>query len=266
MDMLLIALVVIFILVMLGESLRNVVEGHPEVSRKFIHITVAGFAATWPLFVSRAEIVSLSILLFIGIIASRYLSFFESIHSIGRKTWGEIFFAISFGLVAILTNNPYIYAAAILLMGVADGLAGIIGSVYGRRQSYRVFNNTKSVIGTATFWVAALIITFFFAVRYGIHANWTLLLWFPFAAALLENISTAGADNLFIPVFAVAVLSGVRVVAPWYADSFGTLMIIALAATIMTQLQPMPPEKSTPQGRILAYARQPVKHLLTRRR
>lgn len=262
--MLLLALIVIFILVMLGESLRHVIPYHPEISRKFIHITVAGFAATWPLFLSRTDIVLISIFLFAGIVASRYLAFFESIHSIGRKTWGELFFAMSFGVVALMTGDALVYAAAILLMGVADGLAGIIGSVYGKDQTYKVFSGTKSVIGTTTFWVLSLIIVAFCIVLNGQHASWTILLWFPFAAALLENISISGADNLIIPIFTAIILGEITSIPASYGDLIGSLLVIALAAVIIAQLTPS--KRFNYQRRFLAYVNLPVRHILARRR
>lgn len=192
-------------LVFAGERLRVHHHYHPEVTRKFIHVSVALFAATWPFWVEWNQIELLSLLLFIGVLVSRYTNFFKAIHEVKRHTWGELFYAMSIGMVALLSQDKWIFTAAMLLMGVADGLAAAVGTMFGGKHRYKVLGHYKSYEGTITFWVAAVIIVLICGVLNGPHESWPVLLWLPVVATALENVSVAGTNNLLVPFF-VAVL------------------------------------------------------------
>src|SRR5882757_6771805 len=92
-----------------------------EVGRKFVHITVGSFVAFWPFFLSwnQIRLLSLGFLVVVGI--SKYFRVFRAIHSVQRPTWGELYFALSVGLVTLVTHNKWIYMAALLQMSLADG-------------------------------------------------------------------------------------------------------------------------------------------------
>jgi dolichol kinase len=45
-----------------------------------------------------------------------------------------------------------------LHVALADGFAAIIGTKYGRAWAYKVFGQTKTIIGSMTFWVVSLCI------------------------------------------------------------------------------------------------------------
>src|ERR1051326_110154 len=117
---LLIALVGVATLVVLGEYLRRVHLFQAEVTRKFIHISVATFAASWPFFMEWNQIYLMSIFMLVGIGLSRSLHLFRAIHGVKRRTMGELFFAVRIGLAAILSQNEWAFAAAMLVMGLAD--------------------------------------------------------------------------------------------------------------------------------------------------
>lgn len=96
-----------------------------EVGRKFVHISVGTFVAFWPYFLDWEEIRLLSLAFFVVVLASMHLGIFKAIGSVQRPTYGEIFFALSVGLLTIITTSKGIYAAAILQMALADGFAAI---------------------------------------------------------------------------------------------------------------------------------------------
>jgi dolichol kinase len=98
---------------------------HGEVGRKFVHVTVGTFVAFWPYFLDWTEIRLLSLAFFVVVLASMHLGVFKAIGSVQRPTYGEIFFALSVGLLTIITTSKGIYAAAILQMALADGFAAI---------------------------------------------------------------------------------------------------------------------------------------------
>jgi phytol kinase len=134
---------------------RNV---HDELSRKFVHITVGSFVAFWPFFLSWDEIKLLSLAFLAVVAVSRYLNIFQAIHSVQRPTWGELWFAIAVGAIAFTTHNKWIYAAALLQMSLADGLAAVLGVAYGRRHRYQIFGQPKSLIGSLTFFITSILI------------------------------------------------------------------------------------------------------------
>jgi len=203
----LLVLLSIGIVVCLGEYYQRVHRYHPEVTRKFIHITIASFAATWPFFLSWSHIELISLLMFVGIVLSRYFHFFRAIHNIKRPTWGELFFAMSIGFAAVLSPDKWIFSAAMLHMGLADGMAALVGTLWGQRHHYKMlFGHYKSYQGTLTFYVLSILILLFCVVLHGPHQSPFVLIWLPLLATALENLSVAGTDNLLVPLMVVLLL------------------------------------------------------------
>lgn len=179
-----------------------------EFSRKFVHITVGSFVAFWPFWLSWQEIRLLSLAFLIVVITSKYLGLFQAIHSVQRPTWGEIFFAAAVGVLTFITQDAWIYAAALLQMSLADGLAAVIGTRFGKRYKYSVFGHTKSIVGTATFFVTSLLIIIAYNFSSGSSStelSWDLMVLMSALASLIENVGVQGLDNLLVPV-AVALL------------------------------------------------------------
>jgi phytol kinase len=174
-----------------------------ELSRKFVHITVGSFAALWPLFLSWDQIRLLSVAFLIVVAASKYFGIFKAIHSVQRPTWGEVFFAVVAGTLTLITHSKGIYAAALLQMSLADGLAAIIGVRYGKHKYY-VLRHTKSLEGTAAFFVTSVVILVGFSM-YSHHLAPVTIGLIAAAAAAIENIGIRGSDNLLVPL-AVAML------------------------------------------------------------
>jgi len=178
---------------------------HTEFGRKFIHITVGCFVAVWPWFLSWRQIELLSVLFLAVIIASKLLRLFQAIHSVQRPTLGELFFAIAVGLVALVTHDKWIYAAALLQMALADGLAAIIGVQFGNRLKYLIFNYPKSVVGTMTFFVVSTGILVGYSHASGQELDVAFILTTSLLATALENVAVWGLDNLLVPLL-IAVL------------------------------------------------------------
>jgi phytol kinase len=202
----LIALVGVAALVFAGEKLRVGPKYHAEVTRKFVHITVAMFVATWSFWMSWSHIELMSLLMFVGVLVSRYFHFFKAIHDIKRHTWGELFYAMSIGMVAVLSQDKWIFAAAMLLMGLADGLAALVGTMFGGKHRYKILGHYKSREGTFTFWAVAVVIVLVCGVLNGPHEGWTLVLWLPVVATFFENFAVAGTDNLLVPLIVTLLL------------------------------------------------------------
>lgn len=180
-----------------------------EVGRKFVHISVGSFVAFWPFFLTWNQIRLLSLAFLIAVILSKFFNIFSAIHSVQRPTYGEFFFALVVGILTFITHSKAIYAAALLQMSVADGMAAIVGVEYGlKRQKWRyyVLGHSKTIIGTATFFVISS------AILFGYSADTTRLAWYlvPLLAAgatLIENVGVEGLDNLLAPLLVAVVLT-----------------------------------------------------------
>jgi dolichol kinase len=180
-----------------------------EVGRKFVHITVGSFVAFWPFFLTWNQIRILSLGFIVAVVLSKTFNIFSAMHSVQRPTYGEFFFALVVGILTFVTHSKAIYAAALLQMSVADGMAAIIGVEYGMKQQrwkYHVFGHAKTVIGTLTFFVISA------AILFGYSADTMRLAWYyvPLIAAAttaIENIGIYGLDNLLAPLFVAVILT-----------------------------------------------------------
>src|SRR5690606_14481048 len=121
---------------------------HSEVSRKFVHVTVGTFAAFWPFFLTWGQIQLLSAVALMGMIASLKFNLFKSMRNVTRTTYGEILSVAAVGVLAFLVHDPWVFAAAMLHLSLADGLAAVAGLRYGQHNHYKVLGLTKCVAGT----------------------------------------------------------------------------------------------------------------------
>lgn len=211
---LLIAAAIVFALLVIAEYLWRIKHIYSEVTRKFVHITVGTFVAFWPWFLSWRQIQWFAVFFLVAILLarsvtalSRIFTIFHSVYLIGRKTVGEVFFALTIGLTASFFHNRYIFMAALLHLSIADGLAAIIGTWYGKSTRYSVFGQIKSMVGSITFLVCSIgILIAYFTLS---HASGFLptILWLPLAATVLENVGIRGSDNLIVPMLVAVVLN-----------------------------------------------------------
>lgn len=202
-----IALVGVCSLIVIGEYLRRVHLFQAEVTRKFIHITVATFAASWPFFMEWNQIFLMSVLMLVGIGLSRFLHLFPAIHGVSRRTVGELFFAISIGLAAVLSQNEWAFAAAMLVMGLADGFAALVGTLIDDTHRYKILGHFKSREGTITFFVISLIVLSICVAMGDLQVSLAEILLIALATTIIENVSVSGTDNLFVPLVVVVLLT-----------------------------------------------------------
>jgi len=196
-----VSVLLVFIILMASELWWRHQQPHGEFTRKFVHVSVGSFVAFWPYFLTSTEIMLLSFGFLVATALSKYLNIFRAIHSVQRPTWGEFWFALVVGLLAINLKHPHIYTAALLEMSLADGLAAVVGTRYGNRHRYAVFGSPKSLV------VSCLILTGYCVMTPHIMTPALLVLSVSTLATVLENISVQGLDNLVIPLFVAAALT-----------------------------------------------------------
>jgi len=99
-------------------------------------------------------------------------------------------------VVTIWVFPKYHAIFGLLLLGISDSLAAIIGRHYGKHQ---LFN--KSIEGTLAFFVSSMIVTYFYSpipILYAMIAS--------ISATLIEVIPVKLDDNFTIPVFTCTIL------------------------------------------------------------
>lgn len=204
------ASVIVLLFLLLAEKLREQKKIAGETARKFVHITVGVFVASWPFYLSQFTMVCLSLAFLVVILVSRRYHIFYAIHNVYRKTWGDVLFPIGIGLTAVLAYNPWIFSAAILHLALADGMAAIVGERYGKAHAYKILGQKKTIEGTAVFYVISLLIVMIlvFLAPTGLgHVALPLLLWLPLIATMVENIAPRGADNILVPLTVCVILN-----------------------------------------------------------
>ena len=174
-------------------------------TRKIVHIGGGIVAALLPIFVDLTTLVILGIGFFLLLVLSKRKNLLNSIHKINDESIGALLFAPSLTLTAVIfwPTNPLIFQGAALILGLSDGVAGIVGMRYGKR-SYSI-TGRKTMEGSLVFFLVTTLILLGILYISGnlFTINWAL---FIFGGSLLLTIVEAmfgkGWDNLFIPIFA----------------------------------------------------------------
>ena len=191
-----------------------------ERARKIIHILIGIWGAWLPVWLGWRSIIVLGIMLFVGVMVANRLRLFKSIHSVSRVTAGEYLFPVSMILLAIFFKNEILFASAMLQLGIADGLAAVIGTRYGRKTKFKVLGQTKSRHGTATFFICSAIILF-----------WAISSLNPGVAlaGLGSAAVTAMLSVVFASILTVAELTGIKGI-----DNISVPLLTALGLSLLT--------------------------------
>ncbi len=213
-----IALVPLFVgsIVLLAELGHRWQWFSAEQSRKIVHIGTGNvIALAWLLQLPAWVGITSAVLAGMITLLSYWLPILPGVNSVGRKSYGTFFYAVSMGLLIAIfwpLKHPEYAAAGILVMAWGDGLAAIVGQRWGRHP-YQILGNSKSWEGTATLLlVSYAIIT---AVLYIAHGNllyvWLVGIPVAIVAVILESISQLGIDNITLPL-------GTALLAFWLAE------------------------------------------------
>ncbi len=204
------SLFAIFGLLMTTEYLWRTKKITIEVSRKIVHMGTGVVVAFWPFYLNWTIVQLAALALFIVVLVSYKLHIFKSIHAIKRITLGEVLYPIGIGVAALLEPAPWVFAAAILHLAVADGLAAIVGVHYGKRTRYHLLSHGKSLVGSLTFFIVSFVIfvsATFFLSDHTIPNIYGWFLWSALAVTFVENISWYGLDDITVPVSVIIILT-----------------------------------------------------------
>ncbi len=197
------------IILILAESLNRVAKVDPEISRKIVHIGTGNvILLAWWLEIPAWVGVAAGVLSAAIAVISYQLPILPSVNSVGRKSLGTFFYAVSIGtLIAWFwpLNQPQYAALGILIMAWGDGLAAVIGQNFGKHP-YEVWGMKKSWEGSLTMCLVSYIICslILLVVQGNIWQTWVVAIPVALAATALETLSKVGIDNLTVPLGSAA--------------------------------------------------------------
>ncbi len=180
-----------------------------EVSRKLSHVLAGIGAAALPFILSFPQIVLLGLLFVPAVFISMRSNMFRSIHGVSRLTYGELYFPLAIAVCAFLFPDTLFFMYGVLVLGVSDALASLIGTRYGSKKR-RSKKGGKTIAGSMAFFVSAAIIGAGLLMTVGVTPVVPAIIWAIIVAIILtfiERHSHKGLDNLTIPIAAGALLS-----------------------------------------------------------
>lgn len=226
---LLLSLIGFFLL--LGELLTRKFSVSPLVVRKVIHLCMGVVIFFIPSYFHSNAYPALAALLFLGVGAlSLRSNFFLSLHGEPEKrvpegedgplvSYGPVLFPLVFLLQLLFLWNSHLWIlqTSMLVMGVGDSLAALVGTAFGGRHIEHLTRSPKTVAGSLAMFVSSFVILsvslFLFRSSFtgGLagHPVWMLLslaLLLALVATAVEALLSHGLDNLFIPVSIAYVL------------------------------------------------------------
>jgi phytol kinase len=197
------------LVIIAAEKLRTKKVINNEIARKVVHTGHAILISTWPFFTTYFAVIIIELVSIAIALLARFFKFFEPLRTVGRSSWGELFFPSAAILLAILAPNKWIFVAAVLHFGLGDALAALVGQHFNTKR-YIIFGHQKSLAGTLAFYLTSFILTFWVVVLspagFSKSAVWPALLITPLVATLAENFSPYGSDNFTVPILASLIL------------------------------------------------------------
>ncbi|HSS64330.1 MAG TPA: hypothetical protein VLS27_07840, partial [Gammaproteobacteria bacterium] len=184
-----------------------------ETARKTLHVEMGLIAAGFPwIFDSAWQVLVLAALALAWFRAVKTwtpvsLRFGDALFDVRRKSRGEFYFIA--GVVAaylLSAHEPAYYCTAILVTALAD-TAAMVSGWGGGRHRFRMFGSRKSLEGSSTFFHIAFACTVaVLAVMTPVQSGSIVAAALVVATVttLLEAGARNGADNLLIPVGALA--------------------------------------------------------------
>lgn len=193
--------------ILLADSFRRRHLIGNELARKSVHITHALIIGSWPFFTNYKVIIAAEVFSFGMVFLARVFDLFGPLREVKRLSWGEFFFPLAVIVLALLEPSKWLFLAAVLHFGLADGFAAIVGNRVSKGH-YKIFGHHKSIIGTTVFWLVSFgIVIWFMYVQSNLAPDlWPVAFIIPTVAALIENISPWGSDNFTVPIAAYCML------------------------------------------------------------
>ncbi|MEN8142128.1 MAG: hypothetical protein ABFQ82_00855, partial [Thermodesulfobacteriota bacterium] len=198
-------------IVAVTETWTRIKRPSPEVPRKVVHILGGLGCLLFPFFISSPLVVAGMAFLFAGFfVAGEKSRLLHCLSDVDRKSKGSEYFPIAVsGLFYISQGRPWLYFSSILILALADAVAAIIGSKFGKIRFQVGKEDSKSLEGSFFFWAITFIVLQTLLVLMTDLPLLSCILTAYLVSLLLtgiEAISIKGTDNLFVPILTCYVL------------------------------------------------------------
>ena len=197
---------------------RGSINYRDEIVRKLIHLCSLSIPVVY-YFISKASailILSIVTIAALAIDLSRY--FFPSVsrlfytifgfllrdHEIDKqkKNLNGATYVLISALICVIIFPKIIFLTAFSILIISDSLAALIGRKYGRHKFL-----SKSLEGTLTFFISAIVVVLFTPKIEGLFLEYIIGIAAAAGGAIIENISFGFADdNLSVPVSIGAII------------------------------------------------------------
>jgi phytol kinase len=180
-----------------------------ELIRKIIHIGTGNvILLAWWLQIPAWVGIGASILFSLVTLLSYQFPLIPGIDSVGRKSLGTFFYAVSIGVLitCFWQSYPYCAVLGVLIMTWGDGFAALIGQRWGKHH-YLLWGVQKSWEGSlAMLLISAVVCSLVLFGVYGYAGQiWIIALGVALIATVLEAFSKLGIDNLTVPLGSAAI-------------------------------------------------------------
>ena len=187
-----------------------------EITRKFAHFTSTLATVPFPyIFTSHWYVLVLALIFFAILLITQNGKQLNSIHDIERKSLGSYllpFSIYSTFLICYLLHNKFVYILPMLILGICDPMAAILGiNIKNYNGRIKLFGHKfpKTWLGSGTFLVTSFLISlialYFHRSIFDLKTFWLALL-IAVTSMLGEFFSWRGSDNLTIPLSVVLIL------------------------------------------------------------
>jgi len=199
----------VFIVIFTAWTVSRFTNSKPEIIRKIVHIGTGNvILLAWWLEIPAFVAITASVFASIITLLSYIFPLLPGINSVGRKSFGTFFYAVSIGILVGWfwdLKQPQYAVLGILIMAWGDGLAALIGQKFGNHK-YTLLGRQKSWEGslTMTFVSYLVSILILLTTQGNIWQTWVISLGVAVIATGLESVSFLGIDNLTVPLGSAA--------------------------------------------------------------
>lgn len=169
---------------------------HAATTRKIAHAFTGIAIALLPLWLTRETTVVVLVLAAVLVVLSARLHLFPGVHRGSEHGAGVPLFPLGLGAAALISWPTF--SAVALIVGLADGLASIVGR--GVKSPTYSVTGVKSIAGSVTF----ALVSFVILAWWGMHT--AAGLGVAFVLTVIEGLSGRGWDNFTVPVAAAVLL------------------------------------------------------------
>jgi phytol kinase len=185
-----------------------------EITRKYVHFSTGFITLLFPPLLGNHWYVLFLCASFAAILlTSLKFKLLPSINAVDRVTRGSILYPIVvYGCYLAFDyydQNYQLFYIPILILAVCDPIAALTGKTWPK-GSYTIGNDTKTMMGSSMFFIAAIVtvmVSFLVVendLNWGERAIWSATI--ALVTTLAEAVSGKGYDNLTIPGSALLVL------------------------------------------------------------